>query len=351
MYHNTIQNWSLAFFILVFSLILPVNESARAQTIPKPLKYLEGVTFYDKSGRSGQFDDLPERLDYNETFVDENEYYKYTHTVNQQGYVSTLLASFGASNFKRIPLVKISDMVTVTVSSSGSTYLNVRTTQTYGAIYLYAEITNTSGVKRQVPIQMDGLCVIDIVPMGRALGIALVDLSVRALNRDYTYKSGYIFNKRYSFCNCIGDVLGRDCSGGYYAPGLMDIQENCSIEVASGVIQPIEIKIQVRYGPDILASTSGNKGSDTSSAYFYAQVDPFIYIDPKWEYADGYTLKLSPGAYAGPKYDLVEIVSALKMLAGMKISLGDLWLNDISGDDRIGLEEVIYMLQRVSLLR
>lgn len=52
-----------------------------------------------------------------------------------------------------------------------------------------------------------------------------------------------------------------------------------------------------------------------------------------------------------PKFDLSELISALQMLAGMENSLGEHGLDDINGDGRIGLEEIIYLLQIVSGLR
>jgi len=51
----------------------------------------------------------------------------------------------------------------------------------------------------------------------------------------------------------------------------------------------------------------------------------------------------------GGKYTLAHIVDMLKALSGHNEMPAD--VSDLNGDDRIGLEEVLYLLQKIACLR
>ena len=198
---------------------------------------------------------------------------------------------------------------------------------------------------------MEGFIRVDISPSGKALNRVRIDRVVRELNWDGTYKPGTIFSDRIYFCEASKDYW-QTCSYSSIdeVPGSLDFYHRWYMSVASGATRWFEVKLDAYMDPQVLASTSTGK-LDMSSVYTNVQIDPFVYIDHEWEYANEYTLKLSPGMYVGPKFDLAEIITALQLLAGREISLGDLWLNDTNGDGRIGQAEIINMLQIVSRIR
>ena len=142
-----IQKRALLYFIIVGSLAMATKKSAQAQVLvgPKPLQYIESVSFYNAAGLSGEDDFLPERLPYEKTYTYEDDFHQLFHSVEQEGYVLTALAAFGSSP-KKIPVLKIENTTTVTVASNGSTSLQVRfgDVGVYGAIYFYGEVINTS---------------------------------------------------------------------------------------------------------------------------------------------------------------------------------------------------------------
>jgi hypothetical protein len=349
---NTIQNMTLVCFIIVLSSILTTNKNAQA-TDPKPFRYLEVVNLYGGDYLYGESDDLPEEVPFGETFTYEDEFV--SHKVVQGGYVLTSLAPFGLSPDISIPLIEVADTTTVSVSP-GLLNVSPHEASSRGFIYFYGEVINTtpSGNTRMVPLKMQGRCTASISPSGRALGRAETKYKVRELNLDYSYKPGHIINERITFCKLEGDVYGRVCMHYDNEPGTIYFEEEWSAQVSSGATQPFEVSLEASCYPEILAASEGLVSTDESSSYCKVSIDPFIYIDPEWEYADQYTLKLSPGMYVGPmppKSILSEIISNLQMLAGMENSPGEHGTDDINEDGRIGLEEIIHSLQIVSGLR
>jgi hypothetical protein len=96
-----------------------------------------------------------------------------------------------------------------------------------------------------------------------------------------------------------GNVLNRSCYFKAEEPGTYDNHYRWYIDVASGATQPFEVTMSAQNGMDMIARTDSGVTAP-SEIHFDIQVDPFLWIDPEWEYADEYTLELSPGMYVGP---------------------------------------------------
>lgn len=117
-----------------------------------------------------------------------------------------------------------------------------------------------------------------------------------------------------------------------------------------------KIKMFLLTGADLFISATP---TSESAVVFGIYMDPFVFIDPEWEYADEYTLVLSPEMYVGPPLpdgdingdfivDLKDVIYGLQVLTdstplGLNIMFGD-----VNDNDRIGLEEVLYDLVEIS---
>jgi hypothetical protein len=133
-----------------------------------------------------------------------------------------------------------------------------------------------------------------------------------------------------------------------------------------GSVTRVDVAISAYSTIELAASTDRDGKQILPIAEGHAFIDPQIYIDPTWEYAHEYELEFSPGidpTLMGPipegdisldtKVDLDDTRLGLETLTGTR---PETFLpipihKDVNGDNKIGLEEVLYSMQKAATLR
>jgi len=106
------------------------------------------------------------------------------------------------------------------------------------------------------------------------------------------------------------------------------------------------------YYSDLLLTLSSD-GNTIQGQYFYATIgtDCTVIIDTELT-AISYTRKIEGDVTGDYRVDLSDAILALRIVAGISVTDKiNLYAAEVNGDEKIGIEEVVYVLQKVAGLR
>lgn len=316
-YSYTIRKKTLLYFVIVLLFVLSTNKNALTLTTePLPVIFRENVIPFGKAGIWGQDDLLPEQLYYEEIYTVGDPSTLYWYEVKQQGYVLTdfELVEYDSNTSFRIALIKIEDESTASIKWSCSPDKVVVDGITSRAwIYFYGEVLNTSfsGVTRDVPLVLKGSSNADFSSEGgNAIVRAEATIKWQLLDDDYIAPQGpyrifgYPTTAAVFYCKEYGNVSDRNCLGDEGEPRAVNFAIRDKVKVASGSKQHFWFEMFAACKPilelNVDPSSCDDPDYDHTATYCMVSLDPFVYIDPEWEYAHEYELKLSPGMPVGP---------------------------------------------------